>query len=220
MRIHLLEYFSPIDFIKTVKNSFFSFNTKAKFNVGEEIVVDLFFKTIKFKDNLRVVVKKYIPGDNLKTHKNKVVVKIQSYQSKKIKFFKRLTEKNYKKVCIRNFHRHAVSIKGSWTLANMELWHPCEIRDLGIGGAMLLGLSVPSPGSKLFLNLKIPADGKKLKISGEVVWSYREGSNKSKMGLKFSALEKHKKEVTLYLKEFLKNVEIHRNVNGIPNEKK
>jgi PilZ domain len=219
MRIHYLVFNNANEFFDYFKTDrfLFEFNTKAEFKKGEVIILEIFFKDFANREHFRVEILRTQPS---KTNENKIWVKILPYQGQKVDFISYLSANNEKWISKREFRRHAVSIKGAWSYKSPDLWHPCEINDLGIGGSLFFTSSCPTIGSRIYLRFTIPNTDTAIKLSADVVWIKRLGTNSIKIGIKFLPISEKSKSKKAYkkLRLFFRQCEIHGNIAGSPNE--
>ncbi|MBN2725593.1 MAG: PilZ domain-containing protein [Deltaproteobacteria bacterium] len=219
MRIHTLYLKSAADFFEMYRSDSGSvaFLTRAVFHNSEEIILELVFKDIGEKEHFRSTV--YVQK-HYSTGKFRISAMLQSGQNAKVAFIELLASGNTNWATKRNHSRHPVAIKAAWSLESPDLWHPCEITDIGNGGLQALGTATPPMGTKLLINFKLPSGGQTLSIRGEVVWVSPNDEKISRMGMKFirQNIDESSMLARASIRRFLRLYKIHGNMNGIPNE--
>ncbi|MBU1220996.1 PilZ domain-containing protein [Myxococcota bacterium] len=219
MRIHTIYLQSVSDFFRIYKSdsNSITFTTRAIFSNREEVILEILLLDTGEKEHFRT--NTYIQKQT-STGQYKINALIQSGQNAKISFMEYLVNESDKWVTKRNHQRHPVSIKAAWSLEAPDLWHPCEIIDIGKGGLQVWGTATPPAGSRLLVNFRLPNSTASVKIRGEVVWVHQNEGKVSRMGMKFFDIE-HDAETSrakTSIRRFLRLYDIHGNINGVPNE--
>lgn len=221
MRIHTILLNNTEEFFRNFKSDRFiyEFVTKAEFEKGEQIILELFISKFSEREHFRVEV---LRVGATKGNLRRVWVKLLPHQSQKIEFMTYLTKQDAEWHSKRAFMRQAVSIQGAWSYEAPDLWHPCEVKDIGMGGAQFFGAVAPTAGSKLYIRFPVPGTTQIVKISSRVVWVKRMGPGSYTIGLKFRPAKTSKKyqKALKTLRTFLRKCEIHGNINGMPNRSK
>lgn len=223
MRVHRIVLENPKDFQRyyEVATDMIIFETKAVFAKGEEIILEFDFPNYREREHLRVTVKKLQPqrkGDN--RFLNRVMAWVQPNQRRKLDFLlHQLSANEAPQVFRRNYTRHPVALRAAWSLADTDLWHPCEIRNMGLGGMMISASSLPSAGARICMQFVLPSTEKMLRVVGKVVWLDRENTGKYLMGIQFLAEPAEEDLLALQrdLRVFFRRHAIFGNVTGQPN---
>ncbi len=222
MRVHRIVLENPRDFQQYYEaaTDMILFETKAVFGKGEEIILEFDFPNYNEREHLRVTVKKLQPQrqpDN--SFRNRVMAWVQPNQRRKLDFLlNQLSSEQTPKVFRRNYTRHPVSLRAAWSLADTDLWHPCEIRNIGLGGMMISASSLPTAGSRLLVQFTLPAVDKQMRVPGKVVWIDRESPGKYLMGIQFLAEPNQEDLLGLQrdLRVFFRRHGIFGNATGLP----
>ncbi len=223
MRIHTILLNTAKEFFKNFRSDRFiyEFVTKAVFSKEEQIILELFINQFAEREHFRVQV---LRVGTTKGNLRRVWVKLLPYQSQKIEFLTYLTKQDAKWSSKRAHSRQAVSIQGAWSYDYdaPDLWHPCEIKDVGMGGVQFFGAVAPSTDAKLHLRFPLPGVHQPVKISSQVVWVKQMGPGSYTVGLKFrqsKTSSRYKRAIKL-LHTFLRKCEIHGNCSGLSNKEK
>ncbi len=223
MRVHRIVLENPKEFFKYYESGtgMIIFETKAVFGKGEEVILEFDFPNLHDMEHLRVSVRKVHPQRNDgKETRNRVVARVLPHQKRKLDFLLTTVATNPPAQTFRrNFTRHPVSMKAAWSLSHSDLWHPCEIRNLGLGGMMLSASSNPPNGARITVTFTLPALEKNLRVTGNVVWCDRESTGKNLMGLQFTGTTDDLEMVRLQkdLRLFFRRHQMYGNATGCPN---
>lgn len=198
------------------------FETKAVFAKGEEIILEFDFPNSSEREHLRVTVKKLQPQHQKDNQfRNRVLAWVQPNQRRKLDFLlHQMASGKAHQTFRRNYTRHPVALRAAWSLADTDLWHPCEIRNIGLGGMMISASSLPSAGARILVRFSLPPTEKQLRTTGKVVWIDRENTGKYLMGIQFLAEPAIDDLATLQkeLRVFFRRHEIFGNATGQPNQ--
>ncbi len=224
MRVHRIVLENPKEFFDYYESGtgMIIFETKAVFGKGEEVILEFDFPNLSDMEHLRVSVRKVhphkAPGGQTR---NRVIAWVLPHQRRKLDFLLNTVAASPSPVAFRrNYTRHPVSFKAAWSLTHADLWHPCEIRNLGLGGMMLAASSNPPAGTRIVVNFTLPALDKNVRVAGQVVWVDRESTGKNLMGLQFAADATEDGLLGLQrdLRVFFRRHEIFGNATGCPNQ--
>ncbi|MGM0595615.1 MAG: PilZ domain-containing protein [Myxococcota bacterium] len=217
MRIHFIIKETVEDFFTSYdpEKMEYTFNTRAVFNQDEECILEFFFNSYAEIEHFRV---KIVKMTRLNNNTNTIVAQIQSKQKQKINFLKKLSSDPNEWISQRTHRRHPVQINASWSLEKPSLWHPCEIKDLGLGGAQITGSTSPPINSQLFVRFLLPNLQSSVKLKGEVVWNQRENSGNSRVGVRFlrNNPKQNTKKAFKKLRQFFRDYRIHGKIDGKP----
>ncbi|MBU1239838.1 PilZ domain-containing protein [Myxococcota bacterium] len=218
MRIHTIILNNTEEFFRSFASDRFiyDFATKGEFIKGEQIIIEIFFSSYMVREHFRVEV---LRVGSTKANLKRVWVKVLPFQAQKIDFIHFLTDNEAEWNTKRTFDRYPVSISGAWSYKNPDLWHPCEIKDLAIGGSQFFGAVPPTAGAMVFVRFIVPSTSQTIKVASRVVWVKQLGPGSYKVGLQFVPEKnegKYKRAFKL-LRTFFRHCEFHGNSDGIPN---